>query len=151
MKLLISNLVLIVFLVVIITSCKKKDNIPIKPLTEKEKLLTAHGWHNSLSIEDGITHEVTLWSIDDCWFFYPSRTFIYSLGTLLKPPGPGGNPEQNSSGTWELNENETELNWTTNKPYNFQLSYPVIIKSDTMIITINTPDVNRILIYTNCN
>jgi hypothetical protein len=113
MRLLSFNLVLIVFLVVTIASCKKKDNILIKPLTEKEKLLSAHGWHESLIIEDGIPHEVTLWSTDDCWFFYPDRTFIYSPGTLLRPPSPGVNPEQNSSGTWELSENEAELNWTT--------------------------------------
>jgi hypothetical protein len=150
MRQLSCNLVLFVFLVVTIAGCKKKDNILIKPLTEKEKLLIAHGWHESLSIEDGVPHEATLWSIDDCWFFYPNRTFIYSLGTLLRPPGPGGTPEQNSSGTWELNENETELNWTTNKPYNAQSSYPIIIKSDTMILTIITQDINRILIYINC-
>jgi hypothetical protein len=148
MRLLSFNLVLIVFLVVTIAGCKKKDNIPIKPLTEKEKLLSAHGWHQSLYIKDGVPHELNVpWSVDDCWFLFPNRTFIYSLGTLLKPPGPGGNPEQNSSGTWELNENETELNWTTYKPYNFQLSYPVIIKSDTMIIT---HDVSNISIYINC-
>jgi len=143
-------LVLIVFLVVTTVSCKKKDNILIKPLTEKEKLLSAHGWHESLIIEDGVPHEGTPWSIDDCWFFYPNRTFIYSLGTLLRPPGPGGNPEQNSSGTWELNENETELNWTTSKPYNAQLSCPIKITSDTMILTIITQEVNRIRVYTNC-
>ena len=150
MRLLSFNLVLIVFLAITTASCKKKDNILIKPLTEKEKLLSAHGWHESLIIEDGIPHEVTPWAIDDCWFFYPNRTFVYSLGTILRPPGPGGNPEQNSSGTWELNENETELNWTTNKPYNAELSYPIKIKSDTMILTIITQDVNRIRVYTNC-
>jgi hypothetical protein len=136
-----------------IAGCRKKDNVLIenKPLTENEKLLTAHGWHESLVIENGIPHESTLWSTDDFWFFYPDRTFIYSLGTLLRPTGPGGSPEENSSGTWKLDENETKLNWTTNKPNNFQLSYPVKIKSDTMIITIITSDLNRIEIYTNCN
>jgi hypothetical protein len=142
-------MILLVFLAL---GCKKKDNVLIeKPLTENEKLLTAHGWHESLVIDDGIPHELTLWSKDDCWFFYPDRTFIYSLGTLLRPPGPGGSPEENSSGTWKLDENETKLEWTTNKPYNFQLSYPVKLKSDTMIITIITSDVNRIEIFTNCN
>jgi hypothetical protein len=145
------NLVLIAFLFVTTGCCKRGDNILVKPLTEKEKLLSAHGWHESLIIEDGVPHEVTApWSVDDCWFFYNNRTFIYSLGTLLRPPGPGENPEQNSSGTWELNENETELIWTTNKPYNAQLSYPIKIQSDTMILTIITQDVNRLRVYTNC-
>jgi hypothetical protein len=154
MKLLSFSMVLLVFFAVTIAGCKKKDNIlseKNKPLTENEKLLTAHGWHESLDIENGIPHESIDWSKDDCWFFYPNRTFIYSLGTLLRPPGPGESPEENRSGTWKLDENETKLNWTTDKPYNFQLSYPVIIKSDTMIITIITTNVNRILIYTNCN
>jgi len=152
MKLL--SLIVILILVMMIAGCKKKENVSIenKPLTENEKLLTAHGWHLSLDIENGEQHELNSpWSLDDCWFFYPNRTFINSYGTILRPPGPGGSPEENSSGTWELGENETNLNWTTTKPYNFQLSYPVIIKPDTMILTIITQEVNRILIYTNCN
>jgi hypothetical protein len=154
LKLLSSIVILLIFLAVVNTGCKKKDNILIenpKPLTENEKLLTAHGWHNSLTIEDGIPHESTLWSTDDCWFFYPNHTFVNSVGAMLRPPGPGGPREENSSGTWKLDENETKLDWTTTKPYNFQLSYPVIIKSDTLIITIITPEVNRILIYVACN
>ena len=144
MKLL--SLILILFLVMMIAGCKKKDN---KPLTENEKLLTAHGWHMSLDIENGEQHELNSpWSLDDCWFFYPNRTFVNSYRT---PPGPGGNREVNSSGTWELGENETILNWTTTKPSNFQSSYPVIIKPDTMILTIITQELNRILIYTNCH
>jgi hypothetical protein len=136
-----------------IAGCKKKDNVLIenKPLTENEKLLTAHGWHMSLDIEDGQQHDLnSLWSLDDCWFFYPDRTFVYSYGTQLRPPGPGGSPEKNLSGTWELVENETILTWTTTYPYNSKVSDPIKIKSDTMIVTIITQEINRILIYTNC-
>ncbi len=121
-----------------IKNFRKKDRINEDTENDETKERLERENHNSLTIEDGIPHESTLWSIDDCWFFYPNHTFVNSVGAMLRPPGPGGTREENSSGTWKLDENETKLDWTKIKPYNFQVSYQIIIKSDTIIITIIT-------------
>ena len=117
MKLLNCNIVLLVLVAVTITGCKETDN----PLTEKEKLLTAHGWHMSSEIENGIQHNLNaIWSLDDCWFFNSNGTFINSLGKVLNPSTIGGIHEKDSYGTWELVENETKLKFSINNLYSQQ-------------------------------
>ena len=89
-------------LILFIPSCKKEK---VRNLTEKEKLLTSHGWKPySLSI-NGIVGTLNPWQLDDCWVFREEGTCTYYYGTLHSPTL----KEYDTTFPWELSNKEKLL------------------------------------------
>ena len=85
-----------------IPSCNKEK---VRNLTEKEKLLTSHGWKPySLSI-NGVEGVLNSWLLDDCWVFREDGTCTYYHGTLHSPTLKEGD----TTFTWELSNDEKTL------------------------------------------
>ena len=85
-----------------IPSCNKEK---VRNLTEKEKLLTSHGWKPySLSI-NGVEGVLNSWFVDDCWVFREDGTCTYYHGTLHSPTLKEGD----TTFPWELSNDEKTL------------------------------------------
>ena len=106
--------------------CCDKDN-----LTEKEILLTSHGWRVTSTRLNGIERiEWEPWQLDDCIFYYPDGTYLYSYGTIRAP-----GQEQDMKGTWELIEDETKLYKTYGSTPSLHPPPSIDITENAMILT----------------
>ena len=113
-------------LVIMLLGCCQKDN-----LTEKEILLTSHGWSVTTKRLNGI--EIIIWEpwqLDDCIFYYPDGTYLYSYGTIRAP-----GQEQDMKGTWELIEDETKLYKTYGSTPSLHPPPSIDITENAMILT----------------
>jgi hypothetical protein len=132
------SILFIVLIVILIPSCQKDKKDQIFFLTEKEKLLTSHGWHNSSIKINGVELTLTPWSVDDCWYFRADGTFTYSYGVLKSYMH-----EKDLIETWELSEDETTLIYALTSP-------GITITENEMILTVIYEDETRVYTYVPC-
>jgi hypothetical protein len=98
-----SVLIFVFTLILFIPSCKKEK---VYNLTEKEKILTSHGWKPYSSSYNGIGGPiVNPWELDDCWIFRKDHTCIYYHGTLKSP----ALKQPDLTFNWELSDDEKTL------------------------------------------
>lgn len=108
-------------LILFIPSCKKEK---VYNLTEKEKLLTSHGWKPySLAIND-VEGVLNSWFLDDCWIFREDGTCTYYHGTLHSPTL----KESDLTSSWELSVDGKTLIYGGT-------SFGIDISSDKMVFT----------------
>jgi hypothetical protein len=118
-------------------SCKKAETTK-ENLTENEKLLTSHGWHNSSIRNNDIEITLPPWSIDDCWFFRPDGTFTYSYGSLRSLQ-----KEKDWDGTWEFSDDEKTLIYASTSP-------SISLSESEMLLSIIFEGETRLYTYINC-
>ena len=125
-------------LILFIPSCQKDKKDKIYVLTEKEKLLTSHGWHISSIKINNVEIPLTPWTVDDCWVFREDGTTTYHYGTLIS-----NSHETDWTGTWEFSDDEKTLIYASTSP-------GIDITSSEMVLTDIYNGDTRVYTYTGC-
>lgn len=117
--------------IIMLTGCCKKDNKDVTyNLSEKEKLLTSHGWHKSGIKVNGVEANSEMpWDVDDCWVFREDGTFSYYYGSLRS-----NIHQQDLTGTWKLIDAEKKIAYATGGVPN-AADPDIEITSDLMVLT----------------
>jgi hypothetical protein len=132
-----SVIFLAITLILIIPSCKKEK---VYNLTEKEKLLTSHGWKISSIGINGIVGTLNPWQLDDCWVFREDGTCTYYHGTFKNPTL----KEYDATYLWELSNDEKFLIYAMATP-------SIDISTNEMVLTyiVDNGDI-RVYTYVPC-
>ena len=131
-----SKLLFGILALVLLYSCKKSEK---RPLTEKEKLLTAHGWINTLITINGIEWNLTLCNKDDYWIFKPDGSLTIYTGTKKCYSN-----EVNHTGSWQLSIDEKHFTYSYD---NIDVTTDFEVTSDQLVFSYTYLDELRVYTY----